>query len=80
MTDALKKPQLGNVVIKEFLASKGIDLTKLRTHVKNGKERIRARKNRMPGSEISVPVPRTNAALKEELKVITHHIISIKTF
>ena len=60
------KNNTGNVVVKEFLESEGIDLKRFNQLRKNQRPNIRRKLKRMLGGEISVPVPRTNTAIKNE--------------
>ena len=56
------------MVVKEFLQTKGVDVAKFTGPRKNAQTVTRRRLNRMFGGEITTPVPRTNAALRETLR------------
>lgn len=56
------------MVVKEFLIKSGVDLEKFTTTRGNVESAPRRRLNRMYGGEITTPVPRTNAAIRETLK------------
>ena len=61
------KNNTGNVVVKEFLESEGIDLKRFNQLRKNQRPNIRRKLKRTLGGESSVPVPRTNTAIKNEV-------------
>ena len=65
---APEKSKVGNMVVKEFLQTKGVDVAKFTGPRKNAQPVTRRRLNRMFGSEITTPVPRTNAATRETLR------------
>ena len=65
---AAEKTKVGNMVVKEFLLQRGVDLGKFKTPRKTANPAPRRRLNRMYGGEITTPVPRTNAALRETLR------------
>ena len=65
----MKNPQLGNVLVKRFLEEQGVDLGRFKQHITKQTPRVRPRLNRMPGGEITIPVPKTNDRIKEHLKV-----------
>ena len=56
------------MVVKEFLIESGVDLTKFRIARKNAEPAPRRQLNRMYGGQITTPVPRTTAAIRETLK------------
>ena len=56
------------MVVKEFLLQKGADLTKFTTARKTTEPVTRKRLNKMLGGQITTPVPRTNAAIRETLR------------
>ena len=56
------------MVVKESLIESGVDLTKFRIARKNAAPAPRRQLNRMYGEQITTPVPRTNAAIRETLK------------
>ncbi len=63
-------------VVKEYLQSQGIDTSSIDGRVSN--TRVRARKLRMPGGEISVPCHSTISTVKDEwLKKIEQGVYSI---
>ena len=57
------------MVVKEFLQTKGVDVAKFTGPRKNAQPVTRRRLNRMFGGEITTPVLRANAALRETLRV-----------
>ena len=65
---AAEKTKVGNMVVEEFLLQKGVDLGKFKTLRKTANPAPRRQLNRMYGGEITTPVPRTNAALRETLR------------
>ena len=65
---AADKTKVGNMVVKEFLVKNGVDLEKFTLTRKNAIAAPRRRLNRMYGGEITTPVPRTNAAIRETLQ------------
>ena len=64
---AAEKTKVGNMVVKEFLIKSGVDLDKFRTR-KNADPAPRRRLNLMYGGQVTTPVPRTTAAIRETLK------------
>ena len=56
------------MVVKEFLESKGVQLSRFQ-QFKQDKLAARRILRRMQGGEISVPVPRTNKEIRETLMV-----------
>ena len=54
------------MVVKEFLANNGVDVEKFTSHRKN-EPPPRRRLNKSFGGEITTPVPRTSAAIRETL-------------
>ena len=60
--------RLGNMVVKEYLQSPRVDITRFQ-QMRGNQPLPRRRLNRMVGGEITVPVPRTNKEIKENLKV-----------
>ena len=64
---ACKKTKIGNMVVKEFLANNGVDVGKFTSHRKN-EPLPRRRLNKFFGGEITTPVPRTSAAIRETLR------------
>lgn len=65
-----EKTKLGNMVVKEFLESKGVQLPRFQ-QFRQEKPAARRKIIRMQGGEISVPVPRTNKEIRETLMVST---------
>ena len=55
------------MVVKEFLANNGVDVGKFTSHRKN-KPLPRRRLNKSFGGEITAPVPRTSAAIRQALR------------
>jgi len=55
----------GGQIIQDLLVSKGVDITKFK---KTAKERVRRRKLRGKGGEISLPTSETNDSLKSKIK------------
>ena len=64
----MEKTKLGNMVVKEFLESKGVQLSRFQ-QFRQDKPAARRKIQRMQGGEISVPVPRTNKEIRETLMV-----------
>ena len=64
----MEKTKLGNMVVKEFLESKGVQLSRFQ-QFRQEKPAARRKLHRMQGGEISVPIPRTNNEIRETLKV-----------
>ena len=64
----MEKTKLGNMVVKEFLESKGVQLSRFQKF-RQDKPAARRKLNRMQGGEISAPVPRTNKEIRETLMV-----------
>ena len=67
----MEKTKVGNMVIKEFLESKGVQLSRFH-QFRQQKPAARQKILRMKGGEISVPVPRTNDEIRETLVVSIH--------
>ena len=67
----MEKTKVGNIVIKEFLESKGVQLSRFQ-QFRQQKPAARRKILRMKGGEISVPVPRTNDEIRETLVVSIH--------
>ena len=65
---AAEKTKVGNMVVKEFLIKSGVDLGKFTTTRKNGKSAPQRQLNGMYGGQITTPVPRTNAAVRDTPK------------
>jgi len=65
----MEKPKLGNMVVKEFLESKRVQLSRFH-QFRQEKPAARRKIIQMQGGEISVPVPRTNNEIWETLKCI----------
>ena len=57
----------GNVTVKKFLKDSGVDLRRFKQLRQRPKPTVRRKLNRMPGGEVSVPVPRTNTSLRSEI-------------
>jgi len=55
------------MVVKEFLANNGVDVGTFTSHREN-KPLPRRQVNKSFGGEITTPVPRTSAALRETLR------------
>ena len=64
---ASDKTKLRNMVVKEFLCKNGVDLGKFKSHRKNDPA-LRRQLNKAFGGEITTPVPRTSAAIRETLR------------
>ena len=62
----LPNKTIGGEVIKQYLVRQGIDLSE-RNLYHRPKERVRRRLIRMKGGDISLPLPRSNAALREDI-------------
>ncbi|EDO30338.1 predicted protein [Nematostella vectensis] len=60
--------KLGNMVVKEFLESEGVDLKRFQTYHRANAPRILRKLQRMYGGEVTVPVLRTNEKIKETLQ------------
>ena len=56
------------MVVKEFLQTNGVDVAKFTGPRKNAQPVTRRRLNRIFGGEITTPVLRANAALRENLE------------
>ena len=56
----------GGQIVQDFLVSEGIDVDKFKKTIKQ--DRVRRRKLRGKGGEISLPTPETNDSLKNTLK------------
>ena len=67
----MEKTKVGNMVIKEFLESKGVQLSRFH-QFRQQKPAARRKILRMKGGDISVPVPRTNDEIRETLVVSIH--------
>ena len=67
----MEKTKVGNMIIKEFLESKGVQLSRFH-QFRQQKPAARRKILRMKGGEISVPVPRTNDEIRETLVVSIH--------
>ena len=67
----MEKTKVGNMVIKEFLESKGVQLSRFQ-QFRQQKPAARRKILRIKGGEISVPVPRTNDEIRETLVVSIH--------
>ncbi len=65
----MEKTKLGNMVVKEFLESEGVQLSRFH-QFRQEKPAARRKIMRMKGGEISVPVPRTNNEIRETILVI----------
>ena len=55
------------MVVKEFLANNGVDVGKFTSH-RNNEPLPRRQLNKSFGGEITTPVPRTSAAIRETLR------------
>jgi len=59
----------GGQIVKEWLISEGVDLSRFKTNRNNDSEPvIRRRKRKGPGGEISIPTEITREMLKQKLK------------
>ena len=67
----MEKTKVGNMIIKEFLESKGVQLSRFH-QFRQQKPAAKRKILRMKGGEISVPVPRTNDEIRETLVVSIH--------
>lgn len=67
----MEKTKVGNMIIKEFLESKGVQLSRFH-QFRQQKPAARRKILRMKVGEISVPVPRTNDEIRETLVVSIH--------
>lgn len=67
----MEKTKVGNMVIKEFLESKGVQLSRFH-QLRQQKPAARRKILRMKGGDISVPVPRSNDEIRETLVVSIH--------
>ena len=67
----MEKTKVGNMIIKEFLESKGVQLSRFH-QFRQQKPAARRKILRMKGGDISVPVPRTNDEIRETLVVSIH--------
>ena len=67
----MEKTKVGNMVIREFLESKGVQLSRFQ-QFRQQKPAARRKILRMKGGDISVPVPRTNDEIRETLVVSIH--------
>ena len=61
--------KLGGMVVKQVLQKEGIDVSRFRTMTRTPVRAARRRLKRMPGSEVTVPVPPTNDIVREAIKV-----------
>lgn len=64
----MEKSKTGNMVVKDFLKDKGLQLSRLNTF-RNGKPAARRRLRQMQGGEITVPNQQTNREIRETLMV-----------
>lgn len=64
----MEKTKTGNMVVKEFLKDKGVQLSRF-NNFRNGKPAARRRLRRMQGGEITVPNQKTNKEIRETLMV-----------
>ena len=64
----MEKTKLGNMVVKEFLESRGVQLSRFH-QFRQEKPAARRKIIRKQGGEISAPVPRTNNEIRETLMV-----------
>jgi hypothetical protein len=64
----MEKTKTGNMVVKEFLKDKGVQLSRF-NNFRNGKPAARRRLRRMQGGEITVPNQQTNKEIRETLMV-----------
>ncbi|XP_078384061.1 uncharacterized protein LOC144666512 [Oculina patagonica] len=62
----MEKTKNGNMVVKEFLENKGVQLSRF-NHFRSVKPAARRKLRRMQGGEISVPVQQTNSEIRETL-------------
>ena len=67
----MEKTKVGNMVIKEFLERKGVQLSRFH-QFRQQKPAARRKILRMKEGEISVPVSRTNDEIRETLVVSIH--------
>ena len=67
----MEKTKVGNMIIKEFLESKGVQLSRFH-QFRQQKPAARRKILRMKGGDISVPVPRTSDEIRETLVVSIH--------
>ena len=64
----MEKTKTGNMVVKEFLEDKGVQLSRFK-QLREGKPTARRRLRRMQGGEISVRVQPTSNQIRETLMV-----------
>jgi len=62
-----EKTKVGNMVVKEFLSKNGVNVEMFKSFRKNN-PLPRRQLNKTFGGEITTPVPRTSAAIRETLK------------
>ena len=67
MCDSVPKPNAGSVV-KEFLTASSVQISRFKSYHKNPPSSRRALL-RLPGKEITVPIPATNKDMKERLEI-----------
>ena len=68
------------MVVKEFLLLENVDLSRFATKHKGNMQRAARRsRRRLPGGEVSVPVPPTNDQVSEAMKVCTHMCTAFKS-
>ncbi|XP_022803764.1 uncharacterized protein LOC111341076 [Stylophora pistillata] len=63
----MQQTKLGNIVVKEFLETNNVQLSRLK-QFREKTPAARRRQNRTQGGEISVPLPRTNDQIRETLR------------
>ena len=60
----------GGQIVQDWLVSQGVNLHRFKKPQEiSKKQRVRRKKKRGQGGEISIPVPETNAKLQEQLKL-----------
>ena len=64
----MEKNKTGNMVVKEFLEDKGVQLSKFK-QFREQQPAPRRRLQRMQGGEITAPIPQTNSQIRETLMV-----------
>ena len=75
----MEKTKLGNMVVKEFLETNNVQLSRFK-QFRETTPSARRRLNRMQGGEISVPLPRTNDQLRDTLKVFSLTVCGITLY
>ena len=65
-------------MVKEFLQMENVDISRFATkHRVDVQRAARQSRRRLPGGEISIPIPPTNEQVSEAMQVCSHIILAV---